>query len=233
MDRARRRGGRWRRSRLPPRASLRAIELDGRLADKLKSGQEMIVNLSGLVVAARPGGRDRKQPIERFSDMTSLESYSGEGKSRPASPLLLLLAIACFGMALLGGCAVDPGLKGSRYAVSAASAQFYKNGPAQAVGFESSSTIPMPDLGPDFALPRGAAVTLLKRELGYSKVVSDEGVTGWIANDQMRPAPALVRDAPVRNSPATNIVPRKRTPSSAPAVEQKLDLTDILLPLPS
>jgi hypothetical protein len=121
--------------------------------------------------------------------------------------------------------------------VAAPTAQFYKHGPAQDFDFPratSAYTLYEPELqsGPDFQLPKGTTVTLLKRELGYSRVMTDGGVAGYIANDQLRPAPVLARRAAdVPND--RNAARRMRTGSPARKTrDEQLDLSDLPLPLP-
>jgi hypothetical protein len=61
---------------------------------------------------------------------------------------------------------------------------FYTFGPAQASG-------------PDFALSHGARVTMLSYEYGYSHVaVEGTGQTGYVATDDLAPAPPMATPAP-------------------------------------
>src|SRR4051812_9250112 len=118
-----------------------------------------------------------------------------------ASPLRLLpvCAAACAGI-WLTSCATDPAPSGTRFIVSAPSAALYKNGPAQDPSFASPQlasmrTLADPNSGPDTRLPKGAYVTLLRREIGYSRVVTDQGITGYVANDELQKAPTAVTRA--------------------------------------
>ena len=139
-------------------------------------------------------------------------------------------------LAFMSGCATEPMPSGSRMIVSASVAQFYRNGPAQDPGFQQNlqGTIVGRDPGPDAQLPKGASVTLLRREIGFSRVVTDEGVVGYVANDQMQRAPAITRAVtPAEPAWKPGPVPRRSKPApTRPPVEQ-LDLSDIPLPLPS
>jgi hypothetical protein len=150
-------------------------------------------------------------------------------------PALRLLLAGC-ALAFAAGCASDPVPPGSRFVVSAPFAEFYKKGPAQDVGFAQhtyDNGIAGQYTGPDFQLPKGAAVTMLKRESGYSKVVTDNGVAGYIANDKLAPAPAVARNIPTEVRPQRNIRERTRAVPPSRRNEDQLDLSDIPLPLPS
>ena len=79
-------------------------------------------------------------------------------------------------LALLSGCAKELAPPGSRFQVSVQGAQFYKYGPAQS-------------FGADFVLPKGQRVIMLERSFGFSKVMTDDGITGWVASEELSPAP--------------------------------------------
>jgi hypothetical protein len=59
-------------------------------------------------------------------------------------------------------------------------AQFYKYGPAQS-------------FGADFVLPKGQRVILLERSFGFTKVMTEDGISGWIASEEVAPAPPMPR----------------------------------------
>ncbi len=150
--------------------------------------------------------------------------------------LVFRLLLAGFALAWIPGCASDPVPPGSRFVVSAPFAEFYKKGPAQDVGFAQHSFdnyLTEQYTGPDFQLPKGAAVTMLKRESGYSKVVTDNGIAGYVANDRLKPAPAVARTVPTEVRPQRNIRERVRAVPPSRRNEDQLDLSDIPLPLPS
>lgn len=87
------------------------------------------------------------------------------------------LALACAGSLLLGGCAASrPGKGDVYYAVSAQQAQVYRFGPAQPTGADAQ-------------LKHGQRVIMLRKEYGYSRVMTEDGLTGYIANDFIAPAP--------------------------------------------
>ena len=77
---------------------------------------------------------------------------------------------------LLAGCSRELAPPGSRFLVSAQSAQFYKYGPAQS-------------FGADFVLPKGQRVIMLDRSFGFSRVMTEDGITGWVAREELSPAP--------------------------------------------
>ena len=86
------------------------------------------------------------------------------------SPLIALLALA--------GCAPDKAAPGSHFIVTVPRAQFYKYGPAQS-------------FGADFVLPKGQRVIMLDRSFGFSRVMTDDGIAGWVASEELAPAPPL------------------------------------------
>ena len=80
-------------------------------------------------------------------------------------------------MALFGGCAASQRGQGDGYfAVSAKQAQVYRFGPSQPTGA-------------DALLKQGQRVMMLRQEYGYSRVMTDDGLTGYVANDLIAPAP--------------------------------------------
>jgi hypothetical protein len=72
------------------------------------------------------------------------------------------------------GCQTVPDT--GRYAVTSVKAPFYKYGPAQA-------------FGADFALARGQHVTMVERGFGFSRVLTEDGVTGFVSTDDIAPSP--------------------------------------------
>jgi hypothetical protein len=147
-------------------------------------------------------------------------------------------ALAVVSYALLAGCATQPVPKGSRFVVSVPSAELYKNGPAQEPVFDSPQTSSFRTLsdqhyGPDAQLPKGASVTMLKREIGFSRVMTDEGVVGYVSNDQLQQAPTITRAATSSPVWKSNPAPRRNKVPQARPPEDHLDLSDVPLPLPS
>ena len=89
----------------------------------------------------------------------------------------LRVALVCVAAALFGGCAASrPGKGDTYYAVSAKMAQVYRFGPSQPTGA-------------DALLKQGQRITMLRQEYGYSRVMTEDGMTGYIANDLIAPAP--------------------------------------------
>jgi hypothetical protein len=89
----------------------------------------------------------------------------------------LRVVLACAGVVLFGGCAASPPGSGDGYfAVNSRMAQVYRFGPSQPTGA-------------DAVLKQGQRVIMLRQEFGYSRVMTEEGLTGYIANDLISPAP--------------------------------------------
>jgi hypothetical protein len=65
---------------------------------------------------------------------------------------------------------------GANYVVSAQKAGFYKYGPAQT-------------FGPDFMLDQDTEVTILQHAMGFSRVATANGISGYVSNDDIKPAP--------------------------------------------
>jgi hypothetical protein len=182
-------------------------------------------------IGGRNGGGHRGDHRLRIMSMASvIHSIAQRGALASICAVLFLV-----------GCASAPMPAGSRLIVSASAAQFYKNGPAQDIPnldvaqHTFDNYLLEQHTGPDFELPKGAIVTMLKREPGYSKVVTDGGVSGYVANDQLKPAP------PMASVPAPSGMPSVRSlrrPTRArPPIrqrEEQLNLQDVPLPpLPS
>jgi hypothetical protein len=97
---------------------------------------------------------------------------------------LLFMTTAC-----LVGCATqsfDPD-KAPEFLVQSDYSPFYSLGPGQ-------------ERGPDVSLQRGERVKMLRREFGFSYVEIKGGRTGYIANEEIAPAPQ--REAEPSASPA-------------------------------
>ena len=129
---------------------------------------------------------------------------------------------------LLAGCARELAPPGSRFMVSAQSAQFYKYGPAQS-------------FGADFVLPKGQRVIMLQRSFGFSKVMTDDGITGWIASEEMAPAPPEPRRAAMKGGrrvpgggPPDRMYsgPQKNSKVEAVPGDPLFDMSDLPPPMP-
>jgi len=89
--------------------------------------------------------------------------------------LALFVLVGAF--ALLGGCAAKQVKVGSRYVITAPKSAFYKYGPAQS-------------FGPDTTLPGGSFVTMLESTWGFCHVMTEAGLAGYVSSDDLKPAPA-------------------------------------------
>jgi len=65
---------------------------------------------------------------------------------------------------------------GSKWMINVSRSPIYRFGPAQS-------------FGADFNLDKGTIVTMLKREYGYSHVMMEEGQSGFVATEDLIPAP--------------------------------------------
>ncbi|MEI8294634.1 MAG: hypothetical protein WCG66_11755 [bacterium] len=85
------------------------------------------------------------------------------------------------------------------YEVQTDYAPFYTLGPGQ-------------ERGPDLSLQRGDRVRVLRREFGFSFVSIRDGRSGYVANEEIAPAPQSVQVA----SRSRKHSPRKHSPRTAP-----------------
>src|SRR5689334_24551548 len=69
-----------------------------------------------------------------------------------------------------------PATKSPLYAIKPEASAFYRFGPQQGNG-------------PDRELTRDTVVTVIRRSFGYSKVRLEDGESGFVANDDLVPAP--------------------------------------------
>ena len=83
--------------------------------------------------------------------------------------------------------------------VVSAHTPFYYYGPAQ-------------QNGPDHSLLSGEAVRVMRKEIGYSYVILNDGQRGYVANEALKPAPARPSEpAPIRKrKPVTSPSPSFR-----------------------
>lgn len=100
------------------------------------------------------------------------------------APRILLCghAVALLGALLLSACAskgsnpVTRASSGKFFAVTADSTKFYRFGPQQGVG-------------PDQTLPKDTLMTLIRPSFGYAKVKLVVGGEGYVASEDIKPAP--------------------------------------------
>ena len=71
------------------------------------------------------------------------------------------------------------GTTNSWYSVAASQTPFYRHGPQQGNG-------------PDMQLPRDSIMKVIRPSFGYVKVQLPDGENGYVANEDIRPAPATL-----------------------------------------
>ena len=177
---------------------------------------------------------------ERFRGMRHLfRTVVGNDRFPAIEAASFIRCLAAVGIALCAaGCSTAPAPVGSAFVVSAPKAQFFKNGPAEQFSYVEPTfdqNIKAEGIGPDFELPKGAHLTMLKHEFGFSRVVTDDGIVGYVSNDQISSAPptvARVTRPPVPNPRSYREPPRKNSRPRNPTEEPGLDLNDVPLPLP-
>lgn len=87
----------------------------------------------------------------------------------------LRLVLTLAGVILFSGCETSrPGKNEGYYAVTAKLAQVYRFGPAQPTGA-------------DAVLKEGHKLLMLRKEFGYSRVMTQDGMTGYVSNDLIAP----------------------------------------------
>ena len=109
--------------------------------------------------------------------------------------LVRLIFLSLFGAAaacLIGGCQTAQGdgngngrsakMVGEQYWVSTDFTPFYRLGPQQATG-------------PDLSLKKESRMTLTRKSYGYSEVVLQDGSSGWVASEDIKPIPQDVLKA--------------------------------------
>lgn len=136
---------------------------------------------------------------------------------------ILLPALALAG--LLAACANKVQMPpGTVFEVQSSRAPFYKYGPAQT-------------FGADEALPQGTRVTLVQREMGFSRVMLANGVTGYVSTDDLAvvapepkatPSPRVVTN---RKLPRLFSAPVKRSNVQPTPGEPLFDINDVPLPM--
>ena len=102
------------------------------------------------------------------------------------------------------------------FAVASASAPFFKYGPAQ-------------EFGADFTLAQGQRLTMIHRELGYSRVMTENGISGYVSNDDLKPAPPAT-PLPVKATPSPGFWARHRVGGGSnfkPSPQPLFDVNDV------
>jgi hypothetical protein len=131
-----------------------------------------------------------------------------------------------------GGCALKPSGPGSGYySVTSATAEFYKYGPAQS-------------FGPDLMLKKGERLTMLEHQWGFSRVLTSNGVAGYVASEDIDPiivSAAPVRTASRRGGPVPIGKPGRMSSSRQSRIQSEItgdpgdplfNVNDVPLPLP-
>ena len=134
-----------------------------------------------------------------------------------ATPLITFLAA----LLILNACATKP-VQPTAYIVSAPKAAFYKYGPAQSNG-------------PDLLLLKGRKLTLMGRSYGFSEVMTEDGTSGYIANEDIKPAPQELALAPVSSqnplpTPANGKKPNRANAANPSQKSSGFDINDVPLP---
>jgi hypothetical protein len=126
-------------------------------------------------------------------------------------------------LALLAGCETTPLEPSADFVgdmvVSTDYAQFFRLGPQQAGGA-------------DFSLRTGERVMLQRKEFGYSRVQLENGLVGYMANEDIQSAPPEPRRRGLRSGagrgeePAATTRGRRRAPSSEQEFFDEIALPD-------
>jgi hypothetical protein len=135
------------------------------------------------------------------------------------------LSIATGVLALLAaGCATPTAIPpGTPCQIIATRAPFYKYGPAQT-------------FGPDDLLGRGTRVTLMSRDMGFSRVMLENGVTGYVANedvDVLPPEPVPTAQPATVSQRAERLFrgPARRSNVQPTPGDPLFDMNDVPLPI--
>lgn len=137
-----------------------------------------------------------------------------------------IVAVLFFSVVCLVGCmtqSFDPA-KAPEFLVHADYAPFYVLGPGQG-------------RGPDASLQRGERVKMLRREFGFSYVEIKDGRAGYVANEEIAPAPPRESESPSRRSHkrsqrgAAEFSNALEAPVSLPEIESLPEPLDVVHPI--
>ena len=118
----------------------------------------------------------------------------------------LRLMLAFVGVVLGAGCESSKHGKGEGYyAVTAKQAQVYRFGPAQPTGA-------------DALLKEGHKLLMLRKEFGYSRVMTEDGMTGYVSNDFIAPTTPPERSRTAAGNLAMNLPPLPSRGGGIPGV---------------
>jgi len=122
--------------------------------------------------------------------------------------LLKQSAAAALGLVMLAGCETVPMEPSPNFigdmVVASDYAQFFRLGPQQAGGA-------------DLSLRTGERVMLQRKEFGYSRVQLENGQVGYMANEDITPAPPEPKPTPGARKPSPRTGSRSRCPARAVA----------------
>jgi hypothetical protein len=130
-----------------------------------------------------------------------------------------LIALSC--LAALTACE-NTIPSGASYVVSVPKAGFYKYGPAQT-------------FGPDFMLDEDTEVTIIQHSMGFSRVTTANGISGFVSNDDIKPAPPkppTAREAAIAKSRLGPVFPKSKPGDVHPVPGSPLFEGGDLPPLP-
>jgi hypothetical protein len=132
-----------------------------------------------------------------------------------AAPLILFMVA----LPILNACSNSKSPTTGHYVVSVPKCAFYKYGPAQS-------------FGPDLQLAQGRQLTVLQRSFGFSHVMTDDGTTGYVATDEIKPAPPEQVTAVSQNpSPSSSKGGKSnRNNNVEPSKMPGFDMNDVPLP---
>ncbi len=134
---------------------------------------------------------------------------------------------ALLALALLAACATPPVKTGTRYMVTAPKTAFYKYGPAQS-------------FGPDTTLPQGTIVTMLQSTWGFCHVMTATGLSGYVSSDDLKIAPPVAAAAATPPPMLAVNTKRPRFSNARPKPSNirptpggpLFDMSDVPMPLP-
>lgn len=125
----------------------------------------------------------------------------------------------------LPACATGPVLPpGSACVVNVPRAPFYKYGPAQS-------------FGADMMLEHGTQVSVIERSMGYVRVMTQNGFTGYVSGDHLDPLPPATpkkepeRVVTNRKLPRVFSAPVKRSNVAPTPGDPLFDMNDVPLPV--
>lgn len=94
---------------------------------------------------------------------------------------------------------------------------------------------PQQPSGPDQSLKKETRLTLSRKSYGYSEVILEDGTSGWVANDDIRPIPAevlkseqdlMAMGSPGRGRPKSTAVVEYNDPDISMPPPEELILPD-------